>query len=136
MIPWVDEQCRIWGAHRRWMELGEDGWPERSLLGKLIAEGAGAGHVGFSSRVPIKDPPPAYTAITLALRSMADTHVMELPRQVVFVHYLFRGKAKGKSLDLGISLPHYWRQLHAAHAFIVGHYVPREASYTRELACA
>lgn len=134
MIAWVDHECRKWGAHKRWLEFGdEDGWPELSVLGRLILEGAGAGQGSFRSRVPIKDPPPAYTAINLALRHMAETHVMEQPLIVVHAHYVCGGKAKTKAPRLGISLPHYWRQLHAAHAFIVGVYVPRDDP--RETSC-
>jgi hypothetical protein len=136
MISWVDHECRTWAAHRRWMEFGEDGWPELTILGRLIVEGPGAGQGSYMARVPIKDPPAAYTSITHCLSRMADTHVMEVPKRVLELHYLFREKAKVKAPKLGISLPHYWRQLHAAHAFIVGCYVPREATYTHNSACA
>jgi hypothetical protein len=136
MITWVDAECRKWSAHKRWMQFGEDGWPELSLLGRLIVEGPGAGHGTYVQRVPIKDPPEAYTSISISLQRMAETRVMDLPIRVVNAHYLFPGRAKQKAPQLEISLPQYWRQLHAAHAFIVGQYVPREASYTRKFACA
>lgn len=136
MIPWVDHECRKWGAHKRWMEFGdEDGWPELSLLGRLIVEGPGAGSGSFRPKVPVKDPPPSYVAINLALRHMAETHVMELPLRVVGAHYVWRDKAKVKAPILGISLPHYWRQLHAAHAFIVGVYIQRDDDVSRGALC-
>jgi hypothetical protein len=128
MIPWVDHECRAWGAHKRWLLVGEaDGWPEVSVLGRLIKEGPGAGHESFTARVPVKDPPGSYAAINRALRKMADTHVMELPHLVVHYHYLLRGRAKIKAPMLSISIPQYWQQLHAAHAFIVACDVPRES---------
>jgi len=128
MIGWVDEQCKAWSAHRRWLELGsEHGWPSRSILGRLIEEGPGAGHVPFGTRIPIRDDPPSYTLVTLALMRMAETHQMELPHIVVRAHYLFAGKARGKATDLKMSLRQYWQHLHAAHAFISACSVPRGA---------
>lgn len=126
MIAWVDEQCRSWGAHKRWLMFGSHGWPERSLLGKLVAEGPGAGQGSFVARIPIKDSPPSYTAINLALVKMADTHEMEKPWLVINAHYLFGGHAKAKAPILQMSVPQYWTQLHAAHAFISACDVPRE----------
>lgn len=118
MIGWVDEQCRAWGAHKRWLLFGQQGWPERSLLGKLVAEGPGAGSGSFVARIPIPDAPATYTAVNIALVKMADTHEMEAPWLAVHAHYIFAGRAKVKAPLLRMSVPQYWRQLHAAHAFI------------------
>jgi len=136
MITWVDEQCRAWGAHKRWLTWGMHGWPERSLLGKLVEEGPGAGSCSFVARVPIKDAPPNYTAINLALRKMADTHELEKPWLVIHAHYVFGGKASAKAPILRISVPQYWQQLHTAHAFIsacdMPRDVPRDAEVSRQ----
>lgn len=122
MIPWVDDQCRAWGAHKRWLLTGDDdGWPERSPLGKLIEEGPGAGHGSTIARMPIKDPPVAYRFVTIALTRMAATHELERPIEVVGMHYLLRGKARGKAEELGISTKQYWTLLHTAHAFMAGY---------------
>jgi hypothetical protein len=135
MIAWVDEQCRAWGAHKRWLMFGQHGWPERSLLGKLVEEGPGAGSGSFVARVPIKDCPPSYTAITLALKRMAYTHELEKPWLVINAHYLFAGQAKNKAPILQISVPQYWQQLQAGHAFISACDVPRETeSYIQNVA--
>lgn len=137
MITWVDEECRAWAAHYRWLRYGSSGWPPRSLLGKLIEEGPGAGSGSFVARAPLKEDPPAYRNITLALRRMADTHEMEKPRDVVVAHYVYGGNAKSKAPLLRISLPQYWQQLHTAHAFICAcapsddAAVPREAEPSR-----
>lgn len=131
MISWVDEECRTWGAHKRWLISGDsDGWPERSILGRLIAEGPGAGHESFTSRVPMKDPPVAYAAVSHALQLMALTHELEKPIQIVHAHYVDYGRAKQKAPLLGISLKQYWNMLHTAHAFIAGCNVPRETACT------
>jgi hypothetical protein len=137
MITWVDEECRSWGAHKRWLIWGKEGWPERSILGRLIAEGPGAGHETFGSRVPVKDPPVAYASISHALQLMALTHELEKPIQIVHAHYVDYGMAKQKAPKLGVSLKQYWNMLHAAHAFIAGCNVPRETdSCTRSRHCA
>jgi hypothetical protein len=118
MIAWVDEQCRSWGAHKRWLEYGQSGYPPLSILGKLIEEGPGAGSGTFSGTVPVRDDPPSYRAVTLAMRKMADTHEMGTPWAVTHAHYFFAGFAKSKAPKLGLTLRQYWQHLHAAHAFI------------------
>lgn len=141
MIPWVDEECRAWGAHKRWLVYGtHDGYPSLSMLGKLIKEGPGACSGSFATRVPIKDDPLAYTLVSVALARMAETHEMEEPYAVVWAHYFFAGKAKAKAPDMGIALRSYWQHLHAAHAFIaaceVGDVSREIKSCARNLACA
>jgi hypothetical protein len=118
MINWVDEQCRDWGSHWRWLKFGSHGWPPRSVLGKLIDEGAGAGQGTFRPVPPIKDSPPAYTAVNHALLKMAATHEMGAEVTVIHIHYLFGGKARGKAADLGISVEKYWQLVQSGHAFI------------------
>jgi hypothetical protein len=130
MIPWVDEQCTAWGNHRRWMLHGVDGWPERSILGRLMEEGPGAGHESVLSHCPIKDPPESYTLVSVALQKMAETHELEKPIQVLQAHYVLNGRAKEKAPWVGVSLKQYWNLLHTAHAFIAGAgcWVPRETN--------
>ncbi len=120
MIAWVHNQCSAWGAHRRWLILGEEGWPERSILGRLIEEGPGAGSCSYVAHVPITDPPEAYTLVSVALQRMAATHELEKPFQVIHAHYVCGGKAKEKAPQLGVSVKQYWNLLHTAHAFIAG----------------
>jgi hypothetical protein len=127
MIAWVDEACRSWGAHKRWVLSAPDqGWPERSILGRLIDEGPGAGHETFGSRVPVRDPPEPYVLVSVALQRMAATHELGMPIQVIEAHYLWDGRAKQKAPKLGVSVKQYWNMLHTAHAFIAGMAVPRE----------
>jgi hypothetical protein len=137
MIPWVDDYCRDWAAHKRWLEYGEHGWPPMSMLGKLMEEGAGAGHGTFGSRILAKEDPPHYSTVNLALQRMQATRGMYTPWQVVHAHYVFGGKAKQKAPKLSLSLRQYWQQLHAAHAFISACNVPRvDESCARISACA
>lgn len=137
MINWVDEKCRIWGAHKRWITYGEgDGWEGKSVLGRLIEEGPGAGHESYGARVPIKDPPPAYQAISVALQLMAATHEMGDAVRIVHEHYVERGIAKQKAPRLGVSLKQYWNLLQSAHAFIAGCHVRDDEACTQNTRCA
>jgi hypothetical protein len=131
MITWVDAACRQWGSHKRWMITGEQGWPERSILGRLIDEGPGAGHESAGTHCPIKDPPEAYTLVSVALQRMAATQELDKPLQVVRAHYVLRGNAKQKAPWLGMSVRQYWNYLNNAQSFIAafaptsGDIVPR-----------
>lgn len=121
MIAWVDDYCRTWGAHKRWVLSAPDqGWPERSVLGRLIEEGPGAGHESFTSRSPVRDPPEPYTLVSVALQRMAATHEMGKPIEVIHAHYLLPERAKQKAPKLGLTVRQYWNLLHAGHAFIAG----------------
>jgi hypothetical protein len=135
MIAWVDEECRKWAAHYRYLQARKDaGWNPRSLLGKLIEEGPGAfGRVSgaFFLVCPVRDDPPAYTAVSVALRKMANTHEMWQPCLIIHAHYLVWGKAKAKAPILGMSVATYWNQIDAAHAFISA-CVPRETEVSRQ----
>ena len=120
MIAWVDEQCKAWGAHKRWLVYGiHEGYPSLSLLGRLIKEGPGAGEQTFRSRELVCDAPEGYVLVQRALARMAATHQMAEPYAVVWAHYFFAGKAKTKCYDMGLALRSYWQHLHAAHAFIM-----------------
>jgi hypothetical protein len=137
MIAWVDEQCRAWGAHRRWLMFGDaQGWAPRSILGKLIEEGPGAGDTSFVSRVPVQEDPPTYVAVSIALQKMKETRQMEMPVKIIHAHYLVKGKASSKAPDLSISVRQYWLHLHAAHAFIAACDAPRDVTRDYIEACA
>lgn len=141
MIGWVDEQCKIWGGHKRWLVYGtHDGYPPLSLLGRLILEGPGAGEHTFKSRELVYDAPQAYVLVQCALYKMAATSQMAAPYAVVWAHYFFEGRAKNKAPKMDMPLRMYWQHLHAAHAFIIACEpgdVSREVeSCARNLACA
>lgn len=141
MISWVDEQCRAWGAHKRWIVNGShNGWPPKAVLGRLIEEGPGAGERIFVARIPIHDDPLPYTLVSVALMRMAETHEMEDPYAVIWAHYFFGGHAKTKAPQLGLPLRTYWQHLHAGHAFIsateLGDVSRELKSCARNLACA
>ena len=123
MIPWVHESCKAWARHRRWLDAQTElGWPSRSMLGKLMDEGPGAGSSGgtFGSSVPISDPPKDYAGISFALQRMISGYALRQQAEVVQVHYLGTGDVKTKAAALEISVSQYWDFLHSAHAYFAG----------------
>ncbi len=141
MIESVHAQCRVWGAHKRWLVNGKhNGWPPLSLLGRLIIEGPGAGEGMFRPRILVSDDPLEYTLVSAALAKMAETHEMEAPLAVVWAHYYFGGSAKRKAPLMNLPLRRYWEHLQSAHAFIIACEpgdVSRELkSCARKFACA
>lgn len=133
MIDAIDTACRTWASQKRRMMLGNDGWPPRSMLGKLIEEGPGAHQAGPG----FTHYPEGFSGegleVSRALRRMAETQQMEKPWVVVHAHYLYPGRAKSKAPLIGVSVPTYWSQLHAAHAFIAALLsVPRETIPSRQ----
>lgn len=123
MIPWVHESCKAWARHRRWLDAQTElGWPSRSMLGKLMDEGPGAGSSGgtFGSSVPVSDPPKDYAGISFALQRMISGYALRQQAEVVQVHYLGTGDVKTKAAALEISVSQYWDFLHSAHAYFAG----------------
>lgn len=139
MIPSIDQECQAWGRHKLWLMYGNHGWAPLSLLGKLIAEGYGAGQGclkgSFIPKVVMKSPE-LYERINLALVKMTETHEMFSPWVVMHAHYLVHGKAKQKAPMLKLSVSQYWNELQVAHSFIAGcapsSNVPREAEVYRQ----
>ncbi len=116
MIDWVHTSCQEWGRQMR-RRAGDFGFPPRSLLGKLVEEGHGAGSRRFYQHIPDMLEGEALE-VSKAVRKMCDTMAMERQCTVVIAHYLFAGKAAGKAKVLAIDMPTYWRHLHSGHSFI------------------
>ena len=116
LISWVHDACNEWGRQMR-KRSRDQGYPPRSLLGKLVEEGPGAGSSGFYQHVPQMLEGDGL-AVSLAVRKMCDTLSMEGQCIVVIAHYLFPGKAAGKARALALDMQTYWRHLHSGHSFI------------------
>lgn len=116
MIPWVDEALKEWARDKRRIEYGNEGWPPRSVLGKLIEEGVtGAAALKF-----VQHHPEVLTGESLNV----NRGVCKLPedlRTVLFAHYMVRGPVKHKAFTLGISRDAYYRQLDKAHERLATH---------------
>lgn len=121
MIDWVDALCKAWGAHKRRILADPTlGYPEKTTLGRMIEEGAGALSGQFGSRVLVKDAPPEYRAVAMALARMAATHRMERAHAVIEAHYAVVAPIRAKTDALGLTRHQYWRHLEAGQAFIAG----------------
>lgn len=118
MIDWVHTSCMEW-AHQYRARRYDTGFPPRSMLGKLVEEGAGAGSSKFYQYFPEPYRGEAMD-VSVAVQKMMSTMRLEWPCTVLLAHYLFAGKAKGKAKDLHIDMPTYWRHLHSAHCYIAG----------------
>jgi len=116
MIDWVHASCNEWGRQMR-KRAYDTGYPPRSLLGKLVEEGPGAGSNRFYQHIPQMLEGEARD-VSIAVQNMFGTMSMEDPCVVVVAHYLFPGKAAGKARALHMDMQKYWRHLHAAHSYI------------------
>jgi hypothetical protein len=115
----VHQHCLEWARFKRKALFGNEGWPSRSTLGRIIEEGHGASHTQFRNNFP-----EVMTGIALqvsrALAKMAATHEMERPWLVIHAHYLYPGKARAKADAMRISTPTYWQQVSCAHSYLAG----------------
>ena len=53
MIDWIHQRCKEWGHQLRRINYGNDGWPPRTILDKMIKEGIlGAASGRFCQHFP------------------------------------------------------------------------------------
>jgi len=119
MIDWVHTSCQEWSRQYRNRRF-DTGYPPRSMLGKLVEEGAGAGSSKFYQHFPEVYRGDAMD-VSIAVQRMTGTMRLEWACAVFIAHYLFAGKAKAKARELNLNMADYWRHLHSAHCFIAGH---------------
>ncbi len=110
MIAWIHERCKHWGWQMRLLYLGKDGWPARSILGKLIEEGA----LGASSSRFMQHFPECLDADAIATNNAIKT-LSEADREVLFLDYCVIGKAKVKAARMGVERRTYYDRRDAAH---------------------
>ncbi len=110
MIDWIHEGCKHWGWQMRILYVGKDGWPARSILGRLIEEGAlGASAVRFMQHFP-----ECLDADALRYNN-AIKRLVERDREILFVDYVVVGKSKVKAARIGIPRSTYFDRRDAAH---------------------
>lgn len=115
MIDWIHARCKTWGAQIRWVYLGKDGWPSRSVLGKMITEGSlGASCNRFVQHFPEVLNPEALETNN-AIKQLEEKH-----REILFVHYVVIGKGKVKACRLEIERTVYYDRLDTAHKRLTG----------------
>jgi hypothetical protein len=110
MIDWVHAEAERWGRQMRWKWLGKDGWPSRTMLGKLIDEGV----VGASSAKFMQFFPEHLTSDALAVNRVVQA-LAEGDRAMFFVHYIVIGKGKTKAHRMGVPVRTYYDHLDRAH---------------------
>lgn len=103
---WRDQVFRMW--------YSSDGWSVRNVLARIIEEGAGASHGGRGERVF-----EVYDADGLKIWR-AIQGMPYAARAVLVVHYLARGNATDKALELGIKKSRYWDLLDNAYHYLAG----------------
>lgn len=121
MIDWIHARCNVWGAQIRWVHLGKDGWPSRSVLGKLIEEGA----LGASSSRFIQNYPEVLNPEALETNN-AIRQLGESEREILFVHYVVIGKGKVKAWRMNLAKNTYYDRIDAAHRKLTGLFVGRD----------
>lgn len=110
IIDWVHAECEAWGRQIRWVYLGKDGWPSRTMLGKCIEEGlVGASATRMSQFFPECLNPDALRANRI-IKSLP-----EAARLMLFVHYVVVGKGKVKAHRMAIPVRTYYDRLDQAH---------------------
>src|SRR6476646_5461059 len=113
MINWVDLRCKAWGRQKYWLYCGGNGFPSRSMLGKMIEEGLiGAGCSQFVSSYPevLNE---ENLIVENAVKALA-----EESRAIVTVHYVIRMPARRKFHKLNISKNRYYEILDRAQIYI------------------
>lgn len=112
---WLEPMIESWVFQTRRAWSGSDGWPLRTVLARVMEEGAGASHSAPNQRVF-----EVYVNDGLAIRRAMDGMPI-LQRQVFAAHYLADGNATEKSQALGMSRARYWQVLDNAYFWIAGH---------------
>jgi hypothetical protein len=110
MIGWVNEACKAWGRAQYWVLYGYNGWPSRTLLGKMIDEGI----VGAAVGQWVREFPEVLTGQNL-LTANAVKRLGEESRTLVTVHYVIKGHARHKCRVIHMAPRTYYAKLDAVH---------------------
>ncbi len=110
MIAWVHEACKSWGRAQWWLMFKGNGYPSRTILGKLMEEGA----VGAATNQFTREFPEVLQGENLMIANAIKT-LPELPRAIISVHYVLRLPARTKYTKIGIDRPTYYEVIAKAH---------------------
>jgi len=103
VIDYIHERCRSWGAQLRWVTSGQDGWPSRTMLARMIAEGLARSFCGaFRAALPGSLSP------RCARDQQRHQNLKEAHREILFVHYVVVGQGKAKAHAIGIHIQTYY----------------------------
>lgn len=110
MIGYVDEACKAWGRAQYWVLYGSNGWPSRTLLGKMIDEGLVGAAAGEWGR-----PFPEVLTGKNLITANAVKRLGEDSRTLVTVHYVIRGYARYKCKVIHMAQRTYYQKLDVVH---------------------
>jgi len=115
MIDYINERCFAWGKQIRRVYLGHDGWPSKSILGRLQEEGllgaASSRFVQHYSECLMGEAVETGNAI----KKLSEEH-----REILFVHYVVIGKGKVKAHWLDLPVRTYYNRLDKAQTVLAG----------------
>jgi hypothetical protein len=110
MIDWIHEGCKHWGWQMRMLYVGKDGWPSRTMLARMIEEGA----LGASASRFMQHFPECIDAEALKFNN-AIKRLGEKEREILFIDYVVIGKGKVKAVRMGIARSTYFDRRDDAH---------------------
>lgn len=113
MIDYIHARCTDWGRGVRAIYLGRDGWPSRSVIGKLRDEGL----LGASCDKLTQHYREVLTGEQLETGN-AIKQLSEDDRAILFVHYVIVGKGKIKAHRLGIGRTTYYAYVEKAQGHL------------------
>lgn len=109
MIDWLNEECMTWGRQIRWLYIGKDGWPSRSVIGRLRDEGM----LGAASSRFTQHWPEVLNETALKVNN-GYKRLSETDREILFIHYVVVGKGKVKAARLNLPRSTYYDRVDAA----------------------
>ena len=97
-VAYADQRLAAWAT---WVRGNETAWPPRTLLARIIEEGAGAAHGGAVQTMP-------------EVIGETDRAVAKIPRDlrlVIKVYYLTHAASEVKAARCRISRATFWRRV-------------------------
>lgn len=113
MIDWIHVRCKEWGYQVRKINLGNQGWPPRTILDKMIREGIlGAASGRFAQHYP-----ECLGEEELKLNNSVK-QLAELDRELLFLIYVVREKSKSTMQRYSLSRTSYYDWVDKVHKLL------------------
>lgn len=110
MIDWIHSRCKEWGYQVRKINLGNQGWPPRTILDKMIKEGI----LGAASGRFCQHYPECLGEEELKINN-AVKRLSENDREILFLMYVVREKPKGIMQRYEISRTQFYNLVDEIH---------------------
>lgn len=113
MIDWVHARCKEWGYQVRRINLGNQGWPPRTILDKMIREGIlGAASGRFAQHFP------ECLGEEEIKTNNAIKRLTEKDRELLFLVYVVREKGKSTIHRYDLSRTSYYDWIDQVHKLL------------------